>query len=151
MCSATLQSQTCNRPVYHQKTINLPFKLPSLRKNTLQLIFLEILDNMCIVIICFPVYDVKILKITAFWWSRFSRWPKKSGQQFKYRKEIKSIFHYFQNQPLRCVLRKRCPENMQQIYGRTPVPKCDFNKVNLQLYWSCILAWVFSEGLLLHV
>ena len=25
---------------------------------------------------------------------------------------------------------KRCSENMQQIYRRTPVPKCDFNKVS---------------------
>ena len=27
------------------------------------------------------------------------------------------------------VLRKRCSENMQQIYRRTPMPKYDFNKV----------------------
>ena len=26
-------------------------------------------------------------------------------------------------------LKKRCSENMQQIYRRTPMPKCDFNKV----------------------
>ena len=24
------------------------------------------------------------------------------------------------------------------------MPKCDFNKVALQLYWNCTLAWVFS-------
>ena len=43
-----------------------------------------------------------------------------------------------QKQPSRSVLRKRCSENMQQIYRttpmpkcdlRTPRPKCDFNKV----------------------
>ena len=34
----------------------------------------------------------------------------------------------------RGVLRKRCSENMQQIYRRTPMPKCDFNKVALQLF-----------------
>ena len=28
----------------------------------------------------------------------------------------------------------RCSENMQQIYRRTPMPKCDFNKVAVQLY-----------------
>ena len=39
-----------------------------------------------------------------------------------------------QKQPSRGVLRKRCSENMQQIYMRTPMPKCDFNKVALQLY-----------------
>ena len=27
------------------------------------------------------------------------------------------------------VLKKKCSENMQQIYRRTPMPKCDFNKV----------------------
>ena len=30
----------------------------------------------------------------------------------------------FQKQPLRGVPRKRCSENMQQIYKRTPIPKC---------------------------
>ena len=30
------------------------------------------------------------------------------------------------------VLRKRSSENMQQIYRRTPMPKCDFNKVALR-------------------
>ena len=39
-----------------------------------------------------------------------------------------------QKQSLRGVPRKRCSENMQQIYRRTPMPKCDFNKVALQLY-----------------
>ena len=46
-------------------------------------------------------------------------------------------------QPSRGVLRKRCSENMLQIY-RTPMPKCDFNKVAKQLYWSHTSAWVFS-------
>ena len=34
-----------------------------------------------------------------------------------------------QKQPSRGVHRKRCSENIQQIYGRVPVPECDFNKV----------------------
>ena len=29
---------------------------------------------------------------------------------------------------------KRCPENLQQGYRRKPMPKCDFNKIALQLY-----------------
>ena len=33
---------------------------------------------------------------------------------------------------------------MQQIHRRTPMPKCDFNKVTKQLYWSHISPWVFS-------
>ena len=48
-----------------------------------------------------------------------------------------------QKQPLRGVPRKRCSVNMQQIYRRTSMPKCDFNKVAKQLYWNYILAWVF--------
>ena len=39
-----------------------------------------------------------------------------------------------QKQPPREVLNKRCSKNMQQSYGRTPMPKCDFNKVAKQLY-----------------
>ena len=39
-----------------------------------------------------------------------------------------------QKQPSRDVLIKRCSQNMQQIYRRTLMLKCDFNKVVLQLY-----------------
>ena len=39
-----------------------------------------------------------------------------------------------QKQPSKGVLGKRCSENMQQIYWRTPMPKCKFNKVAWQLY-----------------
>ena len=34
-----------------------------------------------------------------------------------------------QKQPPGGVLKKRCSENMQLIYRRTPMRKCDFNKV----------------------
>ena len=33
-----------------------------------------------------------------------------------------------QKQPSRGVPRKKCSENMQLTYRRTPMPKCDFNK-----------------------
>ena len=46
----------------------------------------------------------------------------------------------FQKQPFRGAIEKRRSENMQQIYRRKPMPKCDFNKVALQ-HTS---AWVFS-------
>ena len=39
-----------------------------------------------------------------------------------------------QKQPSRGVLRKRCSEDMQRIYRRTPMPKCDFNEIALQFY-----------------
>ena len=41
------------------------------------------------------------------------------------------------------VPRKTCSANMQQIYRRTPMPTCDFNKVALELYWNRTSAWVF--------
>ena len=50
----------------------------------------------------------------------------------------------FQKQPCSGVLRKRCSENLQQIYRRTPMPKYDFTKVVKQLYWNHTSAWVFS-------
>ena len=34
-----------------------------------------------------------------------------------------------QKQPSKGVLMKGCSNNMQQIYRRTPMPKCNFNKV----------------------
>ena len=51
---------------------------------------------------------------------------------------IASVYHrstslYSQNQPSRGVLMKRCSDNMQQIYRRTPMPQCDVNKAALQL------------------
>ena len=39
-----------------------------------------------------------------------------------------------QKQPPRGVPKNRCSENMQQIYRRTPIPKCDFNKAANQFY-----------------
>ena len=38
----------------------------------------------------------------------------------------------------RGVLRKRCSENMQQIYRKTTMPKRDFNKVEKQLQCNFI-------------
>ena len=41
-----------------------------------------------------------------------------------------------QKQLSRLGLRKSCSENLQQIYRRTPMPKCDFNKFANELYWN---------------
>ena len=49
-----------------------------------------------------------------------------------------------QKQPPRGVPWKRCSENMQQIYRRTTIPKCDLNKVAEQLRLNWTLARVFS-------
>ena len=40
---------------------------------------------------------------------------------------------------------QRCSENMQQFYRRTPIPKCDFNKVVKQLYWDHTSTWVLCS------
>ena len=56
----------------------------------------------------------------------------------------------YQQQPPRGVPRNWCSENMQQIYRRTPMPKCDFNKVALQLYWNYTSAWLFSCKFLVY-
>ena len=77
----------------------------------------------------------------------------KSGTRFRFVsglvKSLKTFKGIIQNwngqkQPPRGVLRKRCFENMLQIYWRTPMLKSDFNKVARQLYWNHASAWVFS-------
>ena len=52
--------------------------------------------------------------------------------------------YFKQKQPPTGVLKKKCCENMQDIYRRTPMLKCDFNKVAKQFYWNCTSWWVFS-------
>ena len=42
---------------------------------------------------------------------------------------LSKIRHYAQKQPFIGVLKKRCSENMHQIYRRMPMPQCDFSKV----------------------
>ena len=42
---------------------------------------------------------------------------------------LQTLINKIQKQLSRGILRKRCPGNMQQIYRRTPMSRCDFNKV----------------------
>ena len=44
-----------------------------------------------------------------------------------------TLLKSMQKQPPRGVLSNRCSENMQQIYRRLTVSKCDYNKVAKQL------------------
>ena len=55
-------------------------------------------------------------------------------KRFIYLGHLSWIFIYVQKQPPRGIPRTKCSENMQQFYWRTPMPKCDFNTVALQLY-----------------
>ena len=43
------------------------------------------------------------------------------------------FLNFLQRQQSSGVLSKRCSEDMQQIYRRTPIPKCDFNKVAIKI------------------
>ena len=61
-----------------------------------------------------------------------------------------SISNQYQMHSSKGVLRKRCSENMQQTYRRTPMLKCDFNKVVRQLYCNHALAGVLTPVNLLH-
>ena len=80
-----------------------------------------------------------------------------SSMMFSYRNRMKALIRIIltlnhhkykkllQKQPSRGAPRERCSESIQpayvptqgekkkKIYGRTPMPKCDFNKVALQL------------------
>ena len=58
-----------------------------------------------------------------------------------------------QKQPFRGVLRKRCSEDMQQIYSRTPMSKCEFNKLHFGmgvLLYIKFAACIFSEYIFLR-
>ena len=48
-----------------------------------------------------------------------------------FRVEIDISSTPLQKKPVKGVIRKRCSKNMHQIYRRTPMPKCDFNKATL--------------------
>ena len=62
------------------------------------------------------------------------------------------VLIFFQKLPSRDVLMKRCSENMEKIYRRTSIPKCDFNKVALLCNFIEIALWyVCSPVNLLHI
>ena len=68
-----------------------------------------------------------------------------SSMMFSYRSRMKALIRiiltlnhhkykkFLQKQPSRGAPRERCSESIQPIYGRTPMPKCDFNTFALQL------------------
>ena len=66
-------------------------------------------------------------------WVRFHVFTQKRYGLVKYFDTVRpTLLFVIKISRSRGVLRKRCSENMQQIYRRTPMPKCDFNKVALQ-------------------
>ena len=59
--------------------------------------------------------------------------------------------NHTQKQPPRGVLKKRCSEIMQQIFKRTPMLKCDFNEVAIEIALGMVvpllICSIFSEQL----
>ena len=86
-------------------------------------------------------------KFLPLWRSPFIIWkPKSRSLNGKLIDSLVSLWltHLIYKHPYRDVLIKRCFEDMPKIYRRTPIPKCNINKVALQLYWNRTSAWVFS-------
>ena len=59
--------------------------------------------------------------------SNFSIQLKECTEKIMQLAKVVSCTYEIQKQPLKGVPRKRCSENMQQIYRRAPMPKCGFN------------------------
>ena len=57
---------------------------------------------------------------------KIRQWAPSSCHYKLCRSCIQLVGYVNQKQPPRGVLKKRCSENIQQIYRRTPIPKCDF-------------------------
>ena len=55
-----------------------------------------------------------------------------------------------QKQPSIGVLIKRCSENIQQIYRKAPLSKCNFNKVAFVIGVLLYIFFIFSEQFFLR-
>ena len=91
--------------------------------------------------------------------SKYACWPDQSPRNWVhwYRDELLYFcllpvenLHYWllEKKSSRGVFRKRCSENMQQIYTITPMPKSDFNKVEKQLklnFLTCCFATLLKS------
>ena len=75
---------------------------------------------------------------------------KPSKQQFSFVVNQLFQFDYFINLSIRFIyIQRQSPRGVprvrySEIYKRTPTPKCNFNKIALQLYWNRTSEWVFS-------
>ena len=90
---------------------------------------------------CFPGNFAQFLRTTFtmehLWWLLLRRifWNIVRWGNLK----VRICFNYLHKQPFRGVLKKSCSENMQQIYRRTPTPKCDLqsNFIEITLRHGC--------------
>ena len=97
-------------------------------------------------------YFIKILVVLLFWfWLLNLNKMHLFGLSFilysssfiKLEILVGTRFLWVQKQPSRGVYKKRCYENMHQIYSRTPMPKRDFNKVARHGYFPVNLQHIF--------
>ena len=84
--------------------------------------------------------EKKVIFLIIYSRTWLSSYQAKAGCRAKNYKEF--VVCIMQKQPFRGVLRKRRSGNMHQIYRRTPLPNCDFNKVALP---SCKFAAHFPN------
>ena len=116
---------------YFAKSFTCEITLISLfTKSNITLVMLQVLQALlfpiknrwiCLSIIFFHPFDVDFLLISKL------QYPCQSRVGICVC-ELR-VRCYLQKQSFRGVLSKRCFENIKQIYRRTPMPKCDFNKV----------------------
>ena len=83
-------------------------------------------------------------KFTAKFFSTVAVLQLAAKKKTKKRNSIAVVFLEQQKHSSGGVLRKRGSENMQQIYRRTPMPKCDFNNVDLKTFRSVNFAKINS-------
>ena len=84
-------------------------------------------------------------------WYELLFW-RTSANGYLFTDKILILLNISQKQSSRGVLRKRCSENMQQIYRRTPMSKCEFNKLHFGmgvLLYIKFAACIFSEHIFL--
>ena len=98
----------------------------------------------------FPLFNVEIYVMFFLDFSILNRWGRGIENKSPYLlpkivgNSKLSVLWYSQKQLSIGAFIKGCSENMQQIYRRAPMLKCDFNKVVLELYWNHTSAWMFS-------
>ena len=59
--------------------------------------------------------------------------------------DIVCVDENYRKQSHRGVPRKRCSENIQQSYRKTPMSKCDFNKVALIIFKVIFMMLTYSK------
>ena len=103
------------------------------------------------------IFHVSLMKVRSLFWKKIliymniiMIWFLKVILAFNNSDVPDSECDNEQKQPSTGILIKRCSDNMQLIYRRPPMPKCDFSKVTFQIYWNHTSAWVFSRKFLAY-